>query len=153
MAPFSWRTGATVRSICRTFPADAGPGRKAIDQVEELLRLRGIIGQAIEHARQEKVIGNTLEARVVLNSDSDVTDKIPKEELEEFFILSDLTIHRAEGTERFGNENALQKMRPLLATSADCRHEQSAPGFVRSVRERGGRNDEVRMTNVEGMSK
>jgi isoleucyl-tRNA synthetase len=78
------------------FPQTQDLGRKAIDQLEELLRLRGIIGQAIEHARQEKVIGNTLEARVVLNSDSDVTDKIPKEELEEFFILSDLTIHRAE---------------------------------------------------------
>jgi isoleucyl-tRNA synthetase len=77
------------------FPQTQDLGRKAIDQVEELLRLRGIIGQAIEHARQEKVIGNTLEARVVLNSDSDVTDKIPKEELEEFFILSDLTIHQA----------------------------------------------------------
>ena len=58
--------------------------------------MRGIIGQAIEQARQEKVIGNTLEARVVLNSDSDVTDKIPKEELEEFFILSDLTIQQAK---------------------------------------------------------
>ena len=78
------------------FPQTQDLGRKAIDQVEELLRLRGIIGQAIEHARQEKVIGNTLEARVVLNSDSDVTDRIPKEELEEFFILSDLTIHRAD---------------------------------------------------------
>jgi isoleucyl-tRNA synthetase len=33
---------------------------------------------------------------VVLNSDSDVTDKIPKEELEEFFILSDLTIQKAK---------------------------------------------------------
>jgi isoleucyl-tRNA synthetase len=78
------------------FPQTQDLGRKAIDQVEELLRLRGIIGQAIEHARQEKLIGNTLEARVVLNSDSDVTDKIPKEELEEFFILSDLTIDRAK---------------------------------------------------------
>src|SRR5262245_54663650 len=77
------------------FPQTQGRGRKAIDQVEELLRLRGVIGQAIERARQEKLIGNTLEARVVLNSDSDVTDRIPKEELEEFFILSDLTIHRA----------------------------------------------------------
>ena len=57
--------------------------------------MRAVIGQAIEHARQEKLIGNALEARVVLNSDSDVTEKIPKEELEEFFILSDLTIHRA----------------------------------------------------------
>jgi isoleucyl-tRNA synthetase len=77
------------------FPGPQNRGRKAIDQVEELLRLRGMIGQAIEHARQEKVIGNTLEARVVLNSDSDVTEKIPKEELEEFFTLSDLTIHLA----------------------------------------------------------
>ncbi|MEP6586738.1 MAG: isoleucine--tRNA ligase, partial [Candidatus Udaeobacter sp.] len=77
------------------FPQTQDLGRKTIDQVEELLRLRGIIGQAIEHARQEKVIGNTLEARVVLNSDSDVTERIPKEELEEFFILSDLTIHQA----------------------------------------------------------
>jgi isoleucyl-tRNA synthetase len=78
------------------FPQTQNLGRKAIDQLEELLRLRGIIGQAIEYARQQKLIGNTLEARVVLNSDSDVTERIPKEELEEFFILSDLTIHRAD---------------------------------------------------------
>src|SRR5260370_12619564 len=78
------------------FPQTQDLGRKAIDPVEELLRLRSIIGQAIEHARQEKLIGNTLEARVVLNSDSDVTDKIPKEKLENFFILSDLTIHRSD---------------------------------------------------------
>jgi isoleucyl-tRNA synthetase len=58
--------------------------------------LRGIIGQAIEQARQEKLIGNTLEARVVLHSDSDVTEKISREELEEFFILSDLTIQQAK---------------------------------------------------------
>jgi isoleucyl-tRNA synthetase len=89
-------TPATTSIHLQDFPQTQDLGRKAIDQVEELLRLRGIIGQAIEHARQEKVIGNTLEARVVLNSDSDATDKIAKEELEEFFILSDLTIHRAD---------------------------------------------------------
>jgi isoleucyl-tRNA synthetase len=88
-------TPATTSIHVQEFPQAQARGRKAIDQVEELLRLRGIIGQAIEHARQEKLIGNTLEARVVLNSDSDVTEQIPKEELEEFFILSDLTIHRA----------------------------------------------------------
>jgi isoleucyl-tRNA synthetase len=92
----AWRYTATTSVHLQEFPQTQGRGRKAIDQVAELLRLRGIIGQAIEHARQEKVIGNTLEARVVLNSDSDITEKIPKEELEEFFILSDLTIHRAK---------------------------------------------------------
>ena len=65
-------------------------------QIAELLRLRGVIGQAIERARQEKLIGNTLEARVVLHSDSDVTQKVSQEELEEFFIVSDLTIHHAK---------------------------------------------------------
>ena len=62
----------------------------------DLLRLRGVIGQAIEKARQEKLIGNALEAAVVLRSDSNVTSEISKEELEEFFILSDLTIEKAK---------------------------------------------------------
>jgi len=92
----AWRYSATSSVHLQEFPQAQGRGRKAIEQVEELLRLRGIIGQAIERARQEKVIGNTLEARVVLNSDSDVTEKIPRDELEEFFILSDLTIQQAK---------------------------------------------------------
>ncbi|PYK04150.1 MAG: hypothetical protein DME66_10695, partial [Verrucomicrobia bacterium] len=58
--------------------------------------MRGVIGQAIERARQEKLIGTALEAAVVLHSDSDVTTKIDKEELEEFLILSDLTIHQGK---------------------------------------------------------
>jgi isoleucyl-tRNA synthetase len=65
-------------------------------QVTELLKLRGVIGQAIEKARQEKLIGNALEASVVLHSNSDATPKIEKEELEEFFILSELTVHQAK---------------------------------------------------------
>ncbi|HEX3421424.1 MAG TPA: class I tRNA ligase family protein, partial [Candidatus Udaeobacter sp.] len=89
-------TPPTTSVHLQEFPQAQSRGRKAIDQVQELLRLRSIIGQAIEHARQEKVIGNTLEARVVLNSDSEVTERIPREELEEFFILSDLTIHQAK---------------------------------------------------------
>ena len=64
--------------------------------VAELLKSRGVIGQAIEKARREKLIGNALEAAVVLSSNSDITAKIDKEELEEFFILSDLTIQSAQ---------------------------------------------------------
>jgi isoleucyl-tRNA synthetase len=78
------------------FPQPHDRYDKANAQVTELLRLRGIIAQAIERARQEKLIGNTLEARVVLHSDSEVTEKIAQEELEEFFIVSDLTIHKAK---------------------------------------------------------
>ena len=79
----------------RPQPARRGEGAPSA-QVAELLRLRGVIAQAIERARQEKLIGNTLEARVVLYSDSDVTEKVSQEELEEFFIVSDLTIHQAK---------------------------------------------------------
>lgn len=88
--------GTTTSVHLQEFPHPQNRGREAIEQIEDLLRLRGIVGQAIERARQEKVIGNTLEARVVMNSDSDVTERIPREELEEFFILSDLTIQQAK---------------------------------------------------------
>jgi len=80
----------------REFPQPQDRGHEASNQVEELLKLRAVIGQAIERARQEKLIGNSLEARVVLNSNSDVTTRISKEELEEFFIVSDLTIQQAK---------------------------------------------------------
>jgi isoleucyl-tRNA synthetase len=80
------------------FPVAQGRSRDGgtSEQMVDLLRLRGVIGQAIEKARQEKLIGNALEAAVVLRSNSDVTTKIDKGELEEFFILSDLTIEQAK---------------------------------------------------------
>ncbi len=80
----------------QAFPEPRGRGHEGTGQVDELLRLRGVIGQGIERARQDKLIGNTLEARVVLNSDFYVTEKVSQEELEEFFIVSDLTIHQAK---------------------------------------------------------
>jgi len=93
----AWRhsgAGGSVHLLELSQTQDRHDGASA--QIAELLKLRGVIGQAIEHARQEKLIGNTLEAAVVLFSDSDVTSKIDKEELEEFFILSDLTVHQGK---------------------------------------------------------
>jgi isoleucyl-tRNA synthetase len=78
----------------QTFP-DETPDSKnpeAHERVTELLNLRGVIGQAVEKARQEKLIGNALEAAVTLTCDEAMMTGIPKEELEEFFILSDLTL-------------------------------------------------------------
>jgi len=93
----AWRhsgAGSSVHLLELSQTQDRHDGASA--QIAELLKLRGVIGQAIEHARQEKLIGNALEAAVVLFSDSDVTSKIDKEELEEFFILSDLTVHQGK---------------------------------------------------------
>jgi len=73
--------------------ADVAPANPAVaNQVEQLLNLRGVIGQAIERARQEKLIGNALEAAVVLRCDPTTVGSVPNEELEEFFILSELKI-------------------------------------------------------------
>ena len=73
-------------------PNDEFRNPTASSQVTQLLALRAVIGQAVERARQEKLIGNALEAAVLLRCEQDVVAGIPHEEIEEFFILSDLKI-------------------------------------------------------------
>jgi len=81
--------------------------------------LRGIIGQALEKARQEKLIGNSLEARVTLKCDRRLIGAISKEELEEFFILSDLIIEDA-------TESSATVEKTPFAKCARCwRHRES----------------------------
>ncbi|HEY2627316.1 MAG TPA: isoleucine--tRNA ligase [Candidatus Udaeobacter sp.] len=109
---------------------------EASPQIAELLRLRGVIGQAIERARQEKLIGNALEASVVLHSDSDVTTKIDKEELEEFFILSDLTIHQSKETSAFITKTSYRKC-------ARCWRHRAAVGASKAHRDLCDRCAEV----------
>jgi isoleucyl-tRNA synthetase len=122
----SWRHSALGGSVhLQEFPRLEPRGHEASDQIAELLKLRGVIGQAIERARQEKLIGNALEAAVVLDSNSDVTTKISKEELEEFFILSDLTIRRADEASASVTKTAHKKCarcwrhRPAVGTSKE----------------------------------
>src|SRR5882724_8100114 len=122
----SWRHSALGGSVhLREFPAFEHRGHEASDQIVELLKLRAVIGQAIEHARQQKLIGNALEAAVVLHSNSEVTAKISKEELEEFFILSDLTIRQAAETSASVAKTAYKKCarcwrhRPAVGTSKE----------------------------------
>ncbi|HWY40844.1 MAG TPA: isoleucine--tRNA ligase [Chthoniobacterales bacterium] len=93
----AWQFSQSGKSVhLEEFPQSRNRGSEATEQVSELLKLRAVIGQAIEKARQDKLIGNALEAAVVLKTNSDVMAKIDKAELEEFFILSDLTIEQAK---------------------------------------------------------
>ena len=92
----AWRYSRGGSVHVEEFPQPHRRDHEASDQIAELLKLRSVIGQTIERARQEKLIGKALEAAVVLHSNSDVTKTIDKEELEEFFILSDLRIHEAK---------------------------------------------------------
>ncbi len=101
--------GASVH--LQLFPEKAA---RAIDssltqQVNQLLRLRGVIGQALEKARQEKLIGNSLEGRVILKCDETSLGRISREELEEFFILSDLVIESAAETSAFVEKTSFAK--------------------------------------------
>ena len=71
---------------------------------------------------------------MILRCDASHHRADPNEELEEFFILSDLKIEAGEETERLHFEDTASKMRPLLAAPAECREERRASGFVRSLR-------------------
>ena len=120
----AWRYSEAGGSVhLQEFPEPQSRHDKASAEVAELLRLRGVIGQAIERARQEKLIGTALEAAVVLHSDSDVTTKIDKEEVEEFLILSDLTIHQGKEASASVTKTSYRKCarcwrhRPAVGTS------------------------------------
>ncbi|HEX4639068.1 MAG TPA: class I tRNA ligase family protein, partial [Chthoniobacterales bacterium] len=106
----AWRYSKAGKSVhLEEFPKPQDRNSGATAQIAELLRLRGIIGQAIEKARQEKLIGNALEAAVVLHSNSKVTSEISKEELEEFFILSDLTLESDKEPSAMVSKTSYQK--------------------------------------------
>jgi len=63
--------------------------------MEDLLALRGVIGQAVEQARKDKLIGNALEGAVTLevaDAQRAAVLQAKADELEEFFILSELNI-------------------------------------------------------------
>ena len=148
----AWRHSEAGGSVhLEEFPQPQHRHNDAGAQVAELLRLRSVIGQAIERARQEKLIGNTLEARVVLNSDSDVTEKIDQEELEEFFIVSDLTIHQAKEASVSVTKTPYKKCarcwrhRPTVGTSKAhpdlCDRCESVVTSGKTTSERGGRDD------------
>ncbi len=91
--------------------------------VEELLRLRGVIGQAIEKARQEKLIGNALEAAVTLRCDARFATAFPRAELEEFFILSDLKLEAS-------SETAAEVARTTYGKCARCWRHRAAVGTI-----------------------
>ncbi|XHR29579.1 MAG: isoleucine--tRNA ligase [Chthoniobacteraceae bacterium] len=87
----------------QTFPvADATLADAKLEALfEKLLALRGTIAQAVEPARKEKLIGNALEASVTLTiADADLLASLKglESELEEFFILSQLTLQAGEET-------------------------------------------------------
>jgi isoleucyl-tRNA synthetase len=82
-------------------PNDSARDAAAEEGIDELLKLRAVIAQAIEPARQQKLIGNALEASVTLQiADAAQLQRLQAlgAELEEFFILSELRIEAGPET-------------------------------------------------------
>jgi isoleucyl-tRNA synthetase len=90
-------SGKTASIHLETFPQVDGSLRDTALETEiaEWLKLRGVVAQSVEPARQQKLIGNALEGAITLEiSDAKQLESLKgrESELEEFLILSDLTL-------------------------------------------------------------
>ena len=94
----AWEYSQKATSVhLETFPEVDAPLIDAAleDRVEKLIGLRGVIAQAVETARQAKQIGNALEGAVTVELGDEAllaSLRGSEADLEEFFILSDLTL-------------------------------------------------------------
>jgi isoleucyl-tRNA synthetase len=94
----SWSYRGDGRSVhLQTFPDDLGKWRdqEAHNWMSAATSLRAIVSRELEHARQDKLIGNSLEAAVVLEltrGDNFAYWSGNQHELEEILIVSDLRI-------------------------------------------------------------
>jgi isoleucyl-tRNA synthetase len=109
----AWESAGHADSIhLELFPQPGMRDPEAEGQIELLLKLRGVIAQAIEPARQQKLIGNALEANVTLRI-GDPTEfmrlRAIQAELEEFFILSELQIEPGSETSASLTRTAFQR--------------------------------------------
>ena len=103
----AWEFAGKQTSVhIETFPQpEAALRDTALEaQIDEWLKLRAVIAQSVEPARQQKLIGNALEAAITLEvADAKLLDSLQTHaaEAEEFFILSDITF--ATGPETKSN--------------------------------------------------
>jgi isoleucyl-tRNA synthetase len=99
----AWEFSGRTESVHVGMFSVSEPGLRdpAIEtEVAEWLKLRAVIAQSVEPARKQKLIGNALEAAVTLEiANTELLESLRGRvsELEEFLILSDLTL--APGSE------------------------------------------------------
>jgi isoleucyl-tRNA synthetase len=121
----AWQFAGKVTSVhLELFPEPDADLRDTMleEQFEQLLKLRGTIAQAVEGARAEKLIGNALEGAVAVQVADELLFKqlqSREAELEELFILSDLTIVASD-------ETSARVVRTTRTKCARCwRHRES----------------------------
>jgi isoleucyl-tRNA synthetase len=91
---------------------------EAIDEADALLAARSIVAQSIEVARQQKLIGNALEAHVVLSLPREHRiHQLNVRDIEEFLILSHIDLIATDGESK-----ALVSRTPYLRCERCWRH-------------------------------
>jgi isoleucyl-tRNA synthetase len=82
------------------------------EKFDKLIEIRNIVLSALEKARDKKVIGSSLEAKIVLKTSSedyDMLSKIGAEELKDLFIVSGIVLQKKESTEADITEAEVEK--------------------------------------------
>ena len=144
----SWEFAGKTGSVhLETFPeADPSLRNPALEtEIAEWLKLRGVIAQSVEPARQQKLIGNALEAAVTLEiagANQLASMQGRESEIEEFFILSDLTLVA-------GPETKSNLVRTTYKKCARCWRHRAAVGTSAAHPDLCDRCEKV----VEGISK
>jgi len=110
----SWSHRGDEHSIhLDAFPNDLGKWRDpaAHHRMAEAMALRGMVSRQLEEARQNKVIGNSLEAKVVIAMPAKDLEYWSKyqSELEEILIVSDLTLKPAKEASATVTKTPFQK--------------------------------------------
>ena len=111
----AWQSSGAAGSVHLELFPERDPAlvdSQAAERVQDLLNLRAVIAHAVESARQEKLIGNALEASVHLEiADARLLESLGNNigDLEEFFILSELTLGAGPETKALLSANKNRK--------------------------------------------
>jgi len=94
-----FRSGTSVH--LELFPEEQSPDQQILARFEALLSLRADVSQALEKAQREGVIAKPLEATVVVTTEDPLVLEVARTgglaEIEEFLILSNLSISKGPG--------------------------------------------------------
>ena len=122
------------------FPGDgreAGSTRQAVKEMDGLILVREKVLKELEKARESKLIGNSLEAAVVLSVPPGQMELLKKHEaaLAELFIVSKVTLGDRNGRRHRnpGGEGGRGQVRALLELVRFRRKERRLSGVLRPV--------------------
>jgi isoleucyl-tRNA synthetase len=119
-----------------------GDVRKRAANWDRLMQVRDIVLKFLDTARNEKLIGAPLEARVRLSANGELYTLLEQyaDELPGLFIVSQVELDRAAGDELSVQWSAPTGMRALLEVHDGCRRRRGFPDRLRRAPRRSTRS-------------